>query len=692
MTVNPFGQVNQPISQTVCDASASAAVVFTTTNTGGTTTYTWTNSTSSIGLPASGTGNIASFRAVNAGSAPVVATLAVTPYYTNDGASCEGGSKIFTITVNPPAQVNQPASLTVGNGKEAPQVSFATTNTGGTTTYTWTNSTSSIGLPVSGEGNIASFTAVNNGTAPVVASIAVTPFYSNEGGSCDGGSKIFTITVNPSAQVNQPANQSLCSGSSSAAVTFETVNTGGVTTYAWSNSNPAIGLHASGIGNIASFKATNEGTSVLKATLTVLPAFVSGGVITNGPVKTFTITVNPAPAASTGPDRSICLNSSATLGAAAVTGSTYSWSSAPAGFTSSVANPTVSPLATTRYTLTEYIIATGCTAVSNMVVTVNPLPAAAPGADRSICPGTTTTLGGPAVTGNSYVWGSVPAGYTSVLSNPVVSPATTTKYVVTEVMALTGCTNSQSVLVSVKPSYQLAVSGAATVCTGTKNVVYSTTPGMTSYVWTLPSGASIVSGATTSSISVDFSSSATSGNVKVSGTYECGTVQSENFAVTVNPTPVTPSFIVQKHTMISSTDLGNQWYLNGTAVTTNGKDRQFTAANGGTVALLISLKGCDSPLTSSVEIAPMQANVLEVDTYPNPSNGHFDLRIEIGAQAYFTVLLFDEQGMLLSQNDKVYVDKLLIAPVDLTRVPSGTYYVKVYNKEVSQVVKVIILK
>jgi hypothetical protein len=272
----------------------------------------------------------------------------------------------------------------------------------------------------------------------------------------------------------------------------------------------------------------------------------------------------------------------------------------------------------------------------------------------------------------------------------MVSTSVTTKYVVTEVMAITGCTNSQSVLVTVIPTFQLAVSGIATVCSGTKNVVYSTTPGMTSYQWTLPSGASIVSGAATSSISVDYSSSATSGNVRVSGTNECGTVQSQNYAVTINPTPTMPSFIVQNHTLISNTDLGNQWYLNGAALLTGGNARQFTAAGGGTVALLISLKGCQSPLSSSVTISPLQVNVLELDTYPNPNHGQFELRISFSTPAYFTIDILNNYSQLLLRKQKVYVDKLLIEPIDLTGIASGTYYVKVYNSEASQVVKVII--
>jgi hypothetical protein len=689
ITVNPSGQVKAVGSQLLCSGEATPAVSFETLNTEGMTTYTWTNSKSSIGLPSSGTGNIASFTAVNTGTAPVTATIAVTPYYSYDGVSCEGGSKIFTITVNPEALVNQPANLAFCNGSGS-SVAFATANTGGTTTYAWSNSNSAIGLAASGTGNIPAFIAVNAGTATASAIITVTPTYASGGISCSGPSKSFTVSVNPTAQVSQPANLAYCSGSSSAAVNFETDNTGGTTTYNWTNSATGIGLAASGTGNLASFKTVNNGTSLVVATIRVTPVFTREGVSCSGAVKSFTIMVNPTPAAATVADRAICLNTSTSLGAAAVAGSTYSWSSAPAGFSSAAANPEVTPLATTKYTLTETISATGCATQSSVLVTVNPLPAAMPGIDRSICPGTATTLGGTATTGNFYVWSSVPAGYTSMLANSVVSPATTTKYVVTEVMAITGCTNSQSVLVTVKPSYQLTVSGTATVCSGTKNVVYSTTPGMTSYQWTLPAGASIVLGAATSSISVDYSSSAASGNVKVSGTNECGTVQSQNYAVTVNPTPTMPSFIVQNHTLISNTDLGNQWYLNGAPVTTNGNARQFTAANGGTVALLISLKGCQSPLASSVTITPMQANDLELDTYPNPNNGQFELRIETGIQAYFTIDIFNDQSQLLYRKQKVFVDKLLVEPVDLTGVASGTYIVRVYNAEASQVVKVII--
>ena len=57
----------------------------------------WTNSNTAIGLPASGTGNISSFVAVNTGNDPVTATISVTPALNG----CSGTVQRYTITVLP---------------------------------------------------------------------------------------------------------------------------------------------------------------------------------------------------------------------------------------------------------------------------------------------------------------------------------------------------------------------------------------------------------------------------------------------------------------------------------------------------------------------------------------------------------------------------------------------------------------
>lgn len=86
-----------------------------------------------------------------------------------------------------------------------------------------------------------------------------------------------------------------------------------------------------------------------------------------------------------------------------------------------------------------------------------------------------------------------------------------------------------------------SISGVNFLCQGTSGEGYSVAPvpNATSYVWNVPSGVTITSGANTNSIMVDFSPTAVSGNLSVYGTNSCGDgVASPAFPVTVNPLPV----------------------------------------------------------------------------------------------------------------------------------------------------------
>ena len=58
------------------------------------------------------------------------------------------------------------------------------------------------------------------------------------------------------------------------------------------------------------------------------------------------------------------------------------------------------------------------------------------------------------------------------------------------------------------------------------------------YAWTVPTGATIISGSTTSSITVNYSVTAVSGNITVNGINSCGNgTTSAAYTVTVNPLP-----------------------------------------------------------------------------------------------------------------------------------------------------------
>lgn len=113
-----------------------------------------------------------------------------------------------TIVVNEVPVLADLPDISVCNGAVIPAVNFST-STSGPVTYSWTNSNTAIGLAASGVGNLPSFTAINSGTAPITATITVTPTATV--GSCAGLPKTFNITVNPNAEsANAGADFNLC--------------------------------------------------------------------------------------------------------------------------------------------------------------------------------------------------------------------------------------------------------------------------------------------------------------------------------------------------------------------------------------------------------------------------------------------------------------------------------------------------
>ncbi|MCX6252057.1 MAG: T9SS type A sorting domain-containing protein [Bacteroidetes bacterium] len=90
------------------------------------------------------------------------------------------------------------------------------------------------------------------------------------------------------------------------------------------------------------------------------------------------------------------------------------------------------------------------------------------------------------------------------------------------------------------------ITGTATVCAGAAGVVYSvpTINNAVTYVWTLPTGATIASGSGTNSITVNFANNASSGNITVYGNSICGNgATSSPFAVNVTQVPATAGTI-----------------------------------------------------------------------------------------------------------------------------------------------------
>lgn len=516
VTVNPTPTVNATTDQVVCANAATTAVNFAGTVPG--TTFDWVNTNPTIGLGANGSGNIPSFNALNAGTSPQQATITVTPV----ANGCTGPTDAFTITVNPIPTVDPINDQILCNGENT--VAVNPTGAVAGTTYSWTNTTPSIGLAANGTGSIASFTATNAGATTVVATVNVTP----SALTCVGPVESFTITVSPTPSVDAVGDQTVCAGEQTTLVAFNGPVAG--TTYSWVNNNPGIGLGANGTGNINPFAGVNGGSSSIQGTITVTPS--ANGC--TGTSEQFTVTVNPLPQAVISGTSEVCLN-----GPAQSITFTGSNGTAPYTFTYTINGgvnqtvvstgntATVSVPTTTagiyNYDLVSVEDASSTTCMQaqagTATVTVHALPIVNAGVDQTVCEGEQVTLSGSGAV--TYVW--QPAVVDGVAFTPL--SAATTTYTVTGTDA-NGCVNTDDVDVTVNPLPAINAGPDQVICIGDQVTLSGQGAGAGgAYIWT----GGVIDGQA-------FSPGATA-SYTVTGTDANGCENSDDVLVTVNPLP-----------------------------------------------------------------------------------------------------------------------------------------------------------
>ena len=301
------------------------------------------------------------------------------------------GDYLFSINAIPDASATVNNTATICSGGATDIVLRSTVSS---TDFAWTVSNSPAvtwtsapadGSRVNGNNTSIDQTLAHTASFPTTVTYAIIPA-GPAPTSCPGPEITRTVVVNPSAQVNDPANQVHCNGVEVSAFDFSTDREVGTTTYAWTNSNTSIGLGSSGTGNLPAFTATNSGTAPISATITVTPTFTYGGQNCSGPSQTFTITVNPTPVlSSTLTPSDVCSNIAFTYTPTSLTaGTTFSWerqdapgitTTAPTtgadGISQVLRNLTSAIIQVTyRYTLT----ANGCSNAQDVVVNIKPEP------------------------------------------------------------------------------------------------------------------------------------------------------------------------------------------------------------------------------------------------------------------------------------------------------------------------------
>lgn len=366
-----------------------------------------------------------------------------------------------TVTTNPLPISNAGPDISLCSGILGTMGSAATANT----TYLWSPAT---GLSSNTSAN-PTVTLTNAGTTSI--SITYTVTTTNTVTGCSSTDQVI-ISVKPSPVLVLPTNISQCTGTIIAASTFTSSPLGA--SYTWTNSNTAIGLAASGTGNVPSFTATNSTTSPITAIITVTPTLN----ICTGPPATYTITIQPSPTSTFTQSLNQCLagNSfSFTNTGSSASGYIYSWnfggSATPATSASNnQAGVTYSTPGT--YTITHIVTAVGgCTSTSTSTVTIYPAPTAIVTTPISATCGLndgSVTLG--VVTGGTaaYTYSFNGSGFTAATSYTALAPGTYTVIV----KDANGCTFTTTATVSTTAGpTALAVTTVNSTCGASNGVI-----------------------------------------------------------------------------------------------------------------------------------------------------------------------------------------------------------------------------
>jgi YVTN family beta-propeller protein len=540
MTVNPAPTVSSISNQTVCDGDNTTGITFTGTLA---TRFDWTNNIPSIGLSGAGSGNINAFTANNTSLNPVQASITVTPVYINSGFTCNGTPTNFSITVNP-----RPSPITVSAATSpfCAGAPVALSYTGGTTTAVFSEN---FNAP------LINWTSINNSSGGSVASAAWTLRPS--------GYSYRETFVTPDASSFYMSNSD-AQGSGTTTNTITT--TQAFSTIGFTNMTLALSHYYSAYsGQTGKVQLSKDGIS-----WTDIETYLSS----RGTSSSFAMDNIVVPTAFEN-QASVYLrfqfnsfygwywaiNEVTITGASAVTPN-LAWSSTPAGFTSTLLNPTDRPTVNTNYkVLVTNTLGCSRSGTLDVPVTPNVTPSVSIVSNRTgaICAGTSVTLTATPQNGGAptYQWrkggidinGERSSSYTSASLNDgdVISVVMTSN----AACVSTPTATSSPITIVVKPIPTVNTITNQTVCDGlnTTPIAFTGAFAGTRFDWinSLPSIGLNGSGNGNISTFVGTNTTLTPVNARISVTpsltnsgLTCtGTPSTFSIIVNPRPTPVT---------------------------------------------------------------------------------------------------------------------------------------------------------
>ncbi len=589
-----------------------------------------------------------------------------------------------------------------------------------------------VTCPNSTNGSI--ITSVSGGAGPFTylwSNGSVTPNLNNIGAGtytltvtdANGFSALTTAVVNvlnqlpaPLAAITGPSI--VCSNGSS--FTFVVPTSVGATSYQWTA--PANATIVSG-----------QGTNTV--TVSFAAAFVSGSLcvrannscgntaqkckVING------VSTSPTtPATISGSGYGVC-GLTRTYSVTNVSNIVYNWS-VPSGATiaSGQGTNSISVLFSTTFVsgAISVVASNACGNSSARTKTVygKPTKPTTVNGPTTFCSTDTVTFSTTVVFGNNtYVW-TVPAGLT------ILSGQNTTSISVKGsagaligdvcVKAKNSCGTSANLCLTVNVTAGAGAIGTITgnangVCGSTKTYSVTSQAGI-NYTWAVPAGASLLSGQGTSSVSVSFNGSFTSGNITVSGAASCGSPATAFKTITGKPSaptsitgPLTPCFNGQNISYSCSPSAGTStytWTIPAGATIVSGQGTSTIVLNfSGSAGSILALKvkagnGCGTSanftLNVTLQACPRLSSDenMEILLYPNPTNDELTVSWFTDSDEDLLVTCIDILGQQLMSKNYESVAIASGIKINTSNFSNGVYFIRLIQGDVVRTHKFVV--
>lgn len=532
------------VNQNICAGSTTLAGNTPTYGTGVWSIFATTNPAITITSPTNPTSPVTGF---------AVGDSATFRWTISSGACSNSVNNVRVKRISCPTTANFTADVTSQCLTGTPVVTYTDASvSSGSTVNSWTWSFGAGASPPTANTQ-GPHTVIYSTAGPKHISLTVTDLL----GANDNETKFSYVNINdvPDPATNVSGSSTVCQGQNTVNYTIPTVLN--ATGYTW---------------NLPSGASIISGVNTNSIMVNFSASAVSGNISARGTnscgngslSSSFAVTVNPLPAAAgtiTTGTTNICDGATGIVFTvpSILNATSYSWS-LPGGAT--IIGPTTNNSITVNFTpgLTGGTItvngvnACGNGVSSNMNFTINPYPGAADAivgqTNITTCPSTAGVTYTVPLTANatSYNW-TVPSGVnitagagTNNITVDYTAGAVSGNITVTPVNACgNGTSSSIPVTVNTLPEMAGAINGndTITVCPVSNSIVYSLSPVFNAahYVWSVPAGATIVSGDSTSAITVDFANTAVSGSISVYAENACGVGTSSSIEITVVPVP-----------------------------------------------------------------------------------------------------------------------------------------------------------